>query len=36
MAVHHSMILRKTEEARLEQLYMTKCDEVCPTHSYYA
>ena len=24
----HSIILRKTEEARLDQLYHTKCDEV--------
>jgi hypothetical protein len=24
----HSIILRKTEEARLDQLYQTKCDEV--------
>lgn len=24
----HSKILRKTEEARLDQLYQTKCDEV--------
>ena len=24
----HSIILRKTEEARLDQLYRTKCDEV--------
>ena len=26
----HSIILRKTEEARLDQLYHTKCDEVIP------
>jgi len=24
----HSIILRKTEEARLDQLYRTKCDDV--------
>ena len=24
----HSTILKKTEEARLNQLYQTKCDEV--------
>jgi hypothetical protein len=24
----HSIILKKTEEARLSQLYQTKCDEV--------
>jgi hypothetical protein len=28
MADTHSKILRKTEEARLDQLYNTKCDEV--------
>lgn len=31
----HSIILRKTEEARLDQLYHTKCDEVnIPSDSY--
>ena len=29
----HSTILKKTEEARLNQLYQTKCDEV--SHSIY-
>lgn len=24
----HSKILRKTEEARLDQLFLTKCDKV--------
>lgn len=28
----HSIILKGPEEARLEQLYQTKCDEVSPKH----
>ena len=30
----HSIILRKTEEARLDQLYQTKCDEVFKRMSF--
>ena len=31
----HSNLLRKTEEARLDQLYQTKCDEVSPQLNIY-
>ena len=31
---NHSILLKKTEEDRLYELYQTKCDEVSPFISY--
>lgn len=33
MASEHTKLLRKTEEARLDDLFKTKCDKVGLTHS---